>query len=307
VGLAVVVRDGPRLGLVPLQPPAPVQWFPLDPSPERAVDAFLELGRCPALGAVASAIDRLPADVTAAAADRALRDAIAGTSRRSVSLVGVPELRAARGRLVGELGREARPFVLALATESLARAMRSPEEVLVALAREEERVERAVGRETRASAAFVAVPRTPLAEYAELWAEERTSLERHHAQLVGLLEDRARELLPSLSAVVGETVAARLLAAAGSLANLARMPASRLQLLGTRRRPSADRGPRFGLVYRAARMLDVPPSRQGAYARSLAALAVIAVRADATTHAPLGPALKARRDRRVERLRRSPR
>jgi RNA processing factor Prp31 len=54
----------------------------------------------------------------------------------------------------------------------------------------------------------------------------------------------------------------------------------------------------------ADRMSDVPDDRRGAYARSLAALAVIAARADAYTHADLTPSLLARRDRRVETLRR---
>ena len=81
------------------------------------------------------------------------------------------------------------------------------------------------------------------------------------------------------------------------------MSASRLQLLGSRRRPSTSRGPRFGLIYRGARLTDVPPDRVGAYARSLAALASIAARADWSTHRGIAEDLVARRDRRVGQLR----
>jgi RNA processing factor Prp31 len=51
-------------------------------------------------------------------------------------------------------------------------------------------------------------------------------------------------------------------------------------------------------------MAEVPAELQGRYARSLAALAVIAARADALTHRDLGALLVARRDRRIERLQR---
>jgi RNA processing factor Prp31 len=50
-------------------------------------------------------------------------------------------------------------------------------------------------------------------------------------------------------------------------------------------------------------MADVPAGRRGAYARSLGALAAIAVRADATTRSAISKGLVARRDRRIEQLR----
>ncbi|MGC2360391.1 MAG: hypothetical protein WA691_08845, partial [Thermoplasmata archaeon] len=88
----------------------------------------------------------------------------------------------------------------------------------------------------------------------------------------------------------------------GGVAALARMRAGRIQLLGTRRRPSPDRGPRYGILYRAYGMSDVPPGRRGAYARSLGAMAAIAVRADASTRATISNGLVARRDRRIAQL-----
>ncbi|HXQ48439.1 MAG TPA: hypothetical protein VN842_01480, partial [Thermoplasmata archaeon] len=151
---------------------------------------------------------------------------------------------------------------------------------------------------------FLPVAGTPLAEYRAAWEATRETLRAHHAGLEELLEHSARTLVPNLSEVLGEKVAARLVAAAGGLPPLGRMSASRLQLLGTRRRPSPERGPRFGIIYRAVRMEEVPVPRRGAYARSLAALGVIAARADATTGRPLAAVLVGRRDRRVEALRR---
>lgn len=197
-----------------------------------------------------------------------------------------------------------REFVLARARTTLEAALRSPEEVLVTLAREEERLERSVGREERAAEAFLAVPGTVLAEHARAWEQARRVLAEHHRELVARLEAEARRTLPNLSSVVGPRTAARLAAAAGGFAPLARISSSRLQLLGSRRRPSPERGPRFGVIYLADGSDQVPPDRRAAYARSLAAIAAIAVRADVWTHRDVAGGLVGRRDARRDQLRR---
>jgi RNA processing factor Prp31 len=199
---------------------------------------------------------------------------------------------------------EERQFLLLLARDRVQETLSSDEEALIALAREEERVERSVNRELGAAEQFLAAATGPLAEYAQDWATERASLSAHHDRLFERLEGLAQRTVPNLTRLVGARVAARLVALAGSRTALARVSASRLQLLGSRRRPGGGRGPRFGVVYRAARMGDVPRDRQGRYARSLAALASIAARADAISHRDLGELLVLRRDRRIDRLRR---
>lgn len=245
----------------------------------------------------------LPADVALVADDTGRADAISAVLGRRIGLATVESLRSAR-RALPETPRTAeRAAVLAHARATLERVLASPDEVLVSLAREEERFERAVGREQRASEAFLAPEQTTLREYAAAWAAVRSALERHHDRLRERLSEQARRVVPNLAALVGERVAARLVAGAGGVEALGRMRGARIQLLGSRRRPSPERGPRFGVLYRADRMEDVPPDRRGAYARSLAALAAIAARADATTRADLTARLVARRDRRVEQLR----
>lgn len=210
-------------------------------------------------------------------------------------------------RALPDPGRsEARQLLLDAARSRLATALAAPEETLIALAREEERLETAVRREHGAAEQFLVGPSGPLAEYAQEWTEARAGLDRHHARLVGRMERSAAATVPNLTRLVGARVAARLVARAGSREALGRMPAPRLQLLGSRRRPGGDRGPRFGILFRSARMMDVPEGRQGRFARSLAALAVIAARADALTGRDLGDLLVRRRDRRVEQLRRRP-
>lgn len=232
-----------------------------------------------------------------------LRRSLGARLGRSVGPLAAEEWREAKRSLPVPHPDRERAYLLGIAQEELERALRSPEEVLITLAREEQRFGRALGREARAAEAWLALPGTALAAHADRWTAVRSTLERHHAELLRELAAAAEATVPNLTEVVGARVAARLVSAAGGIAPLGRLPAARLQLLGARRRPTAERGPEYGVIFLAERMEAVPPDRRGAFARSLAALAVIAARADATTHAPLGPALRARRDRRVERLR----
>ncbi|MCI4342574.1 MAG: hypothetical protein L3J92_00450 [Thermoplasmata archaeon] len=303
MGTAVVVADGPRLDLVDLASAEPSASYPLDLDLLRAAERFLELRPADIPPGLLDALARIPPSARLAAGDGGLARALTVRIGRPVGAATTDELRSARALVGRGPPHDDRAFVLVLARLGLERALRSPEEVLISLAREEERLERALGREERAAAAFLPVSGTPLAEYQRSWDASREALAHHHAGLVRLLEQSAHALVPNLSAVLGEKVAARLVAAAGGRGPLGRMTSSRLQLLGTRRRPSPERGPRFGIIYRAVRMEEVPVARRGAYARSLAALGVIAARADATTGRPLALALIARRDRRVESLR----
>lgn len=300
---AVVVGNGPRLFLVRL-PRNEVSAFRWDPEPERA--AMRRLGGRPEdlPEGLATSIAELPPEETVVTADPTLSKNLSARTHRAVRVGELSQLRAARAQLPRlELEAERR-FVRAVARETLQAALRSPEEVLVTLAREEERVERALGREVHAMEALAQVPGSPLEGHRATWKAAEGALAEHQRRLLSAVEADARTLLPNLSAVVGPRVAARLLSAAGNLATLGRMAAPRLQLLGSRRRPSPERGPRYGVLYRADRMTDLPAGRRGAYARSLSALAAIAARADASTRRDLTRALVARRDRRVEDLRR---
>lgn len=230
--------------------------------------------------------------------------ALAKRLDRPVAEASPAQWQAALRRLPPWPREERRGYLLALATARLETALRSPEEIVVSLAREEQRLERALEREERAAEAFVSPPATELEVHARDWSVLRGQLREHHRRLAHRLEVAASSLLPNLAAVVGPRIAARLLAAAGGLAPLGRISASRLQLLGSRRRPSPDRGPRYGLLYRTECLDEVPPDRRAAFARSVAALAAIAARADVTTHASIAPGLVARRDRRAAQLRR---
>jgi len=78
-------------------------------------------------------------------------------------------------------------------------------------------------------------------------AEYRTSLQAYLASKMGAVA-------PNLGALLGDTVAARLIAHAGSLTNLAKYPASTVQILGAekalfRALKTKGKTPKYGLLY----------------------------------------------------------
>ena len=300
----LVVGSGPLLFLVGPADPHPGGSFSLDPDARHAAARFDALGALDVPTGLLAALESVPKESPLLASPSRLASALAERLHRPVGTPSLEELRRGRRSIPPPEPVIERRFFLALGHLRLERALRAPEEVLITLAREEERVERAVGREARAAESFVPVPDSPLDHHLAAWGRARGALDELAEALRRGLEAQARLQVPNLAAVVGARTAGRLVAAAGGVASLARMPSARIQLLGSRRRPSPERGPRFGLLYRADRLAEVPIGRRGAYARSLAALAAIAVRADASTHHDISADLVARRDRRVEFLRR---
>ncbi len=298
---AVLLGAGMRLYLVPPEG-GPLESFPVDSTAERAADRLAREGPREPPPKLLEALRALPTDVALLGVDPSWAASVSGRLGRSVTEAPIAIAREARARLPQPDPTDERTFLRTLARLRLERSLASPEEVLISLAREEERLERALGREERAAEAFVAAPRTALEGYARTWKESRQSLSRHHAALRLEVESEARALLPNLSAVVGARVAARLLSAAGGRTELGRLRGPRLQVLGSRRRPSAEHGPRYGLIYRAERMDELPLARRGAFARSLAALAAIAARGDTITRSDLTATLRARRERRFREL-----
>lgn len=271
----------------------------IDPRPERVADLLREgLSGLPA--PVDEWVRHHPPAALLEASDEPLQEWLAERNIRAV-VPSLPELRKVRAAGF-RTDREERQLLLAVARRRLERAMRAPEATLSALAREEERVQRVIRRETNAAESWVSEGAPVLSEYARNSLRMREQLTQHLRGLEAALEVQARNVAPNLSAVVGPVVASRLISAAGGLETLSRMDASRLQLLGARRRFGPGRSPRFGILYHGEGMAQVPARWAGAYARSLAALAVIAARADATSGRMIASSLIQRRDRRIAQL-----
>mmetsp|Transcript_9462 Transcript_9462/g.31359 ORF Transcript_9462/g.31359 Transcript_9462/m.31359 type:complete len:507 (-) Transcript_9462:4-1524(-) len=116
--------------------------------------------------------------------------------------------------------------------------------------------------------------------------EQVVSLSEYRAQLWDYLKNRMNAIAPNLSVMVGELVGARLIAHAGSLMNLAKQPASTVQILGAekalfRALKAKHDTPKYGLIYHASLVGQAQPKNKGKISRVLAAKCALSIRVDA--------------------------
>merc|ERR1712179_398894 len=106
------------------------------------------------------------------------------------------------------------------------------------------------------------------------------------AKLYEYLKNRMEAIPPNLTLLVGELVGARLIAHAGNLVNLAKHPASTIQVLGAekalfRALKTKKDTPKYGLIYHASLVGQSSAKNKGRMSRMLAAKAALALRYDA--------------------------
>jgi nucleolar protein 56 len=99
------------------------------------------------------------------------------------------------------------------------------------------------------------------------------------------IDNQMEEIAPNITAVLGTTVGARILAKAGSLIKLSKMPASTIQVLGAekalfRALKTGSNPPKHGLLFQHAVVHAAPRWQRGKIARAIAAKAAIASRVD---------------------------
>ncbi|KAJ3023717.1 Nucleolar protein 58 [Thoreauomyces humboldtii] len=112
------------------------------------------------------------------------------------------------------------------------------------------------------------------------------SITEYRTQLYEYLKNRMAAIAPNLTCLVGELVGARLIAHAGSLLNLAKQPASTVQILGAekalfRALKSKHDTPKYGLIYHASLVGQAGPKIKGKIARVVATKAALSIRCDA--------------------------
>jgi nucleolar protein 56 len=116
-------------------------------------------------------------------------------------------------------------------------------------------------------------------------AELYRSIEAAHHALTEAVKTAVPTRTPNLNALLGPDLSARLLAQAGGLARLARLPASTIQVLGAERAffEHLRRGtapPRHGHLFLHPAIQSAPRSERGKLARALAGKVAIAARMD---------------------------
>jgi nucleolar protein 56 len=133
----------------------------------------------------------------------------------------------------------------------------------------------------------------------ELYAV-RQSLEKY-------VDSVMEEVAPNTRAVGGSLLGARLLSLAGGLLNLAKLPASTIQVLGAekalfRSLKTKARPPKHGIIFQHPLIHDAKRWQRGKIARALAGKLSIAARVDAFRGKYAGDELKADLEKRIEEI-----
>ena len=139
-----------------------------------------------------------------------------------------------------------------------------------------------------------------LAHYILELFEERGNLERYIGELM-------EEVAPNTATLAGATLGARLIAISGGLMNLAKMPASTIQVLGAEKAlfRSITTGalpPKHGLIFQHTYIHGSKRWLRGKIARVFAGRLAIAARTDAFSGNFIGEKLKADLEKRISEL-----
>ncbi|KAH9464360.1 hypothetical protein Pst134EB_003889 [Puccinia striiformis f. sp. tritici] len=121
-------------------------------------------------------------------------------------------------------------------------------------------------------------------------ASQVISLMQYRTELFEYLRNRMTAIAPNLTAILGELVGARLIAHSGSLINLAKAPASTIQILGAekalfRALKTKHDTPKYGLIFHSSLVGSAPGKLKGKMARMTAAKAALSIRHDALADA----------------------
>ncbi|MEM3153742.1 MAG: C/D box methylation guide ribonucleoprotein complex aNOP56 subunit [Candidatus Bathyarchaeia archaeon] len=127
-------------------------------------------------------------------------------------------------------------------------------------------------------------------------------------RLEDYLDSAMEEVAPNIKALTGALLGARLIALAGGLTNLAKMPASTLQVLGAekalfRSLKTGTKPPKHGIIFQHAFLHEAKKWQRGKIARALAGKLAIAARTDAFGGRHIGEELRADLEKRVEEIR----
>merc|ERR1712243_72971 len=140
--------------------------------------------------------------------------------------------------------------------------------------------------------------------------QQVVEIQEYRGQLYEYLKNRMMAIAPNLTVLVGELVGARLIAHAGSLMNLAKHPASTVQILGAEKAlfkalKTKHDTPKYGLIYHAHLVGSSGTKLKGKVSRMLAAKASLACRVDALgeeTNTDLGIEHRAKVESRIRQL-----
>jgi len=137
----------------------------------------------------------------------------------------------------------------------------------------------------------------------------RNTLQLYDARqsLEGYMDSLMEEVAPNIKTLVGSLLGARLIALTGGLSNLAKMPASTIQVLGAekalfRSLKTGTRPPKHGIIFQHTLIHEAKRWQRGKMARAIAGKLAIAARTDAYSGKYHGDDLKAGLERRIKEI-----
>merc|ERR1712098_830505 len=125
----------------------------------------------------------------------------------------------------------------------------------------------------------------------DTFASRVIGLTDYRKELSSYLQSKMGQVAPNLATLIGDVVGARLISHAGSLTNLAKAPASTVQILGAEKalfRALKTRGntPKYGLIFHSSFIGRATAKNKGRISRFLANKCTIASRIDAFSETP---------------------
>ncbi|NUE02862.1 NOP58 family protein [Halorubraceae archaeon YAN] len=150
-------------------------------------------------------------------------------------------------------------------------------------------------------------PQTPAEEQVLSLASQVDSLATEAESLRSFIEQRAPATAPNLDAMAGPVLAARLIALAGGLEQLAKKPSGTVQVLGAEDALFAHlagraSSPKHGIIFTHEYVRGTPRENRGSAARALAGKLSIAARIDHYS-GELKPEIHEELDERIETIR----
>jgi len=125
----------------------------------------------------------------------------------------------------------------------------------------------------------------------ESFAKRVIGLVEYRQKLHSYLASKMNQVAPNLQSLIGDLVGARLIAHAGSLTNLAKYPASTVQILGAekalfRALKTKGKTPKYGLIFHSSFIGKAGAKNKGRISRFLANKCSIASRIDCFSETP---------------------
>ena len=115
--------------------------------------------------------------------------------------------------------------------------------------------------------------------------EQLKTLKKFREDMEKYIREKARQLMPNASDILGPILAGEFLAKVGSLKKLSKLPASTLQVLGAEKAlfrylKGKGKSPKYGLIAKSPFVINAPKDKKGKVARLLALKLSVAFRTD---------------------------